>query len=61
MLSYIEQQALLTGLIETFQFNIPDGGLDVRRVIVGPLMIPLLRDDPEKGAQMPLKVSLVGA
>jgi hypothetical protein len=61
MLRFIEQQALLAGLIETFRFEIPDGGLDVRRVHVSALMIPLLRDDANKIAQMPLKVSLVAA
>jgi hypothetical protein len=62
--SYIEQQVLLVGLIEVFRFEIPDGGSNIRRANVGgPVggpMVPLLRDDPKKGIQMPLQMSLVG-
>lgn len=50
-----EVQSLLVEMIENFEFSIPPGGLNVKPVPVG-VVVPLLKDEMEKGAQMPLRL-----
>jgi hypothetical protein len=59
-LSVQELQSLLVELMENFEFSLPDGGIDVMRVPVG-TMIPILRDEMAKGAQMPLQIKCLTA
>jgi hypothetical protein len=51
-------QALLVELINTFEFAIPEGGVDIRRLPFR-LTVPSLRKSPELGVQMPLKITVV--
>jgi hypothetical protein len=48
-------QALLTELIENFEFVSP--GLEIQRLPAG-LMVPMVRGKMSEGTQMPLQVSL---
>jgi hypothetical protein len=52
----MELQAMLFGLIETFEFRLPLGGLDIQR-IPSTLMFPMVRGRPEEGIQLPLNVT----
>lgn len=51
-------QAILTELIETFEFAKPKQGLDIMRVPAG-IMVPMIRGKMHEGVQMPLQVSVV--
>lgn len=55
-----EVQAILVELIEKFEFSIPSGGVDIRR-LPWDHIAPVLRDDPMQRAQMPLKVTAVSS
>ena len=50
-----EMQAFLTELISNFEFSTTDESKRIRREMCG-VILPMI--DGEKGAQMPLKVSL---
>ena len=50
-------QALAAELLERFEFNLPKEEYDIMRVPAG-VMIPLIRDKPELGSVLPLRVSL---
>jgi len=50
-------QALLAGLLSTYEFSI-DPKLDVYRAQIG-TMVPVIRGQEEKRMQMPLKVKLI--
>lgn len=54
----LEMQAILTELIETFEFAKPKQGLDIMRVPAG-IMVPMIRGKMHEGVQMPLQVSVV--
>lgn len=51
----MEMQAVVTELIETFEFDIPEGGLDNLCFSVG-MMLPMVRGKLQEGVQMPLAV-----
>ncbi|KAI0633729.1 PAH-inducible cytochrome P450 monooxygenase PC-PAH 4 [Trametes polyzona] len=61
----IEMQALLAGLVESFEFKLPEGAdpsddpkrSEVQRVPSGPSMLPLLRGKPELGPYLRLRIS----
>ncbi|KAK7439365.1 hypothetical protein VKT23_017589 [Stygiomarasmius scandens] len=53
----LEMQALLAGLLSTYEFSI-DPKLDVYRAQIG-TMVPVIRGQEEKRMQMPLKVKLI--
>ncbi|KAF9072372.1 cytochrome P450 [Rhodocollybia butyracea] len=52
----MELQAMLFGIIESFEFGLPFEDLDVQR-IPSILMVPMIRGQPELGVQLPLKVT----
>jgi len=51
----MELQVMLFGLVESFEFSLPPGGLDIQR-IPSILMVPMIRGRPELGVQLPLVV-----
>ncbi|KAH7925485.1 cytochrome P450 [Leucogyrophana mollusca] len=53
----LEMQAVLTELIETFDFRFPEG-VEIVRLNAG-LMIPMVRGKMEEGAQVPLHISVL--
>jgi hypothetical protein len=53
-------QAFLITLLSNFEFSIPDGGKDIRRDRSG-VMTPMVVGEEDRGAQLPLKVTLLGS
>jgi hypothetical protein len=53
----MQMQAILAGLIESFEFSIPDGGLNVFSA-PGGTGGPLIPGEVHKGVQMPLCVKI---
>jgi hypothetical protein len=54
----MELQVILVELLRTFEFSLPDSRPEIVRMPLGVLQ-PMLKDEPDKGAQMPLKVKLI--
>ncbi|THU77200.1 cytochrome P450 [Dendrothele bispora CBS 962.96] len=52
----MEIQTIAGSLLETYEFSLPPGGLDVLRVPAGTIS-PMIRGQLEKGIQMPVLVS----
>ncbi|KAI0674750.1 PAH-inducible cytochrome P450 monooxygenase PC-PAH 4 [Trametes maxima] len=63
--SIIEQQAFVAELIESFQFSLPAGSspekTEVVRAPSGTAMVPVIRDKPELGSGLRLRVSFAPA
>ena len=57
--SVIEQQAIITELIEHFVFELPPDKPEIQRMPSGIVMVPMIRDKIELGTQMPLLVKMV--
>ena len=55
----IEMQAFLGELLETFQFDLPKGNVEIQCAPAGSGMVPIVRGKPELGAALPLRISLV--
>ncbi|KAH7911357.1 cytochrome P450 [Hygrophoropsis aurantiaca] len=53
-----EMQAIIVELLEKFHFNLPEVEVDIQRAPAQAL-VPLNRNRPEDGPQMPLRISLV--
>jgi len=56
----LETQAFLIDLLSNFEFSIPEGAKDIRRDRSG-VMTPMIVGEEDRGAQLPLKVSLLGS
>ncbi|PIL34065.1 cytochrome P450 [Ganoderma sinense ZZ0214-1] len=56
--SFIEMQAFLGELVETFQFDLPREKIEIQKGVAGVGMVPLVRGKPELGATLPLRISL---
>lgn len=50
-------QAILVELLDTFDVSLPDQPVPIQRLPAG-LMVPMIDSHPERGAQMPLRISL---
>ncbi|PIL27010.1 cytochrome P450 [Ganoderma sinense ZZ0214-1] len=57
--SFIEMQAFLGELVETFQFHLPTEKVEIQCAPAGIGMVPIVRGKPELGSAVPLRISLV--
>ncbi len=54
--SVMEMQAAVFELLESFKFSLPKEGLQIKRQPAF-VMLPMVRDEMSKGAQMPLHLT----
>ena len=54
----IEIQALITEVVETFEFREPSEKVELLRALGGALMLPIVRGREEEGTLLPLSVSV---
>lgn len=53
----MEMQAVIVPLVESFEFSIPPGGLDIQAIPAGSSPVsPMIRGRLHEGIQMPLHV-----
>ena len=52
--SLMEMQTILTGVLESFEFSLPPGGLDI--INPGIPAAPMIRNKMHEGVQLPLSV-----
>jgi len=54
--SVTEVRAIVVGLLEAFEFSLPEGGLELQKIPGGGILHPMIRGKLHEGPSLPLIV-----
>ena len=52
--------AFLVTLVRQFDFSLPENRREIKKMRLGPTIVPVVAGEEHKGAQLPLKVTILG-
>ena len=52
--------ASLVTLVRQFDFSFPENRREIKKMRLGPTIVPVVAGEEHKGAQLPLKVTILG-